>query len=235
MSPLRERMIEDMQLHGFSASTQDVYVRAVSELSKYVHHGPDKVTEEELRRYFLHLTNEKKSSRFHHNGRDLRNQVFYKHTLRQDWPTLRLARPAPEYKLPVVLSREEVRRLLAEVRKPVSRVCLTTIYSCGLRLMEGVRLRGRRCGQRAHGLDHSRQGKAGPPCRTAGTHAEDVAASFGKRTAPRSGFSRRRVWTNWAGRSPAGACSTFSAVPGRKPALPNARTSTACATRMQRT
>ncbi|MBI4473481.1 MAG: phage integrase N-terminal SAM-like domain-containing protein [Acidobacteria bacterium] len=46
MSILRERMIEDMQLHGFSASTQEMYVRAVSQLSQYVHHGPDKVTEE---------------------------------------------------------------------------------------------------------------------------------------------------------------------------------------------
>lgn len=140
MSPLRERMIEDMQLHGFSASTQDVYARAVSELSNYVHHGPDKVTEEELRSYFLHLTNEKKSSRSTTTVAICGIKFFYKHTLRRDWPTLRLARPAPEYKLPVVLSREEVRRLLAEVRKPVSRVCLTTIYSCGLRLMEGVRL-----------------------------------------------------------------------------------------------
>ena len=55
MSLLRERMIEDMRLHGFSASTQDVYVRAVRQLSEYVHHGPDKVTEEELRGYFLYL------------------------------------------------------------------------------------------------------------------------------------------------------------------------------------
>ncbi len=127
MSPLRERMIEDMQLHGFSASTQELYVRAVSELSKYVHHGPDKVTEEELRRYFLHLTHEKKSSRSTTTVAICGIKFFYKYTLRRDWPTLRLARPAPEYKLPVVLSREEVRRLLAEVRKPVPRVCLTTI------------------------------------------------------------------------------------------------------------
>ena len=63
MSLLSERMIQDMQLHGFSASTQDVYVRAVRQLCQYVHHGPEKVTEEELRGYFLYLTNEKKSSR----------------------------------------------------------------------------------------------------------------------------------------------------------------------------
>ena len=53
---------------------------------------------------------------------------------------MRLVRPAPEHKLPVILSPDEVRRVLAEVNLPVYRVCLTTIYSCGLRLMEGARL-----------------------------------------------------------------------------------------------
>ena len=121
--------------------TQDVYVRAVSQMSQYVHHGPGKVTEEELRGYFLYLTNEKKSARSTTTVAICGIKFFYENTLRRDWPTLRLARPAPEYKLPVVLSREEVRRFLAEVHKPAYRACLTTIYSCGLRLMEGARLR----------------------------------------------------------------------------------------------
>ena len=62
------------------------------------------------------------------------------HTLQRDWTTLRFVRPPRKEKLPVVLSREEVRRILTEVRIPVYRACLTTIYSCGLRLMEGARL-----------------------------------------------------------------------------------------------
>ena len=63
MSLLRERMMEDMQLHGLSTNTQDVYVRAVRQLIEYVNYGPMKVTEEDLRRYFLYLANEKKCSR----------------------------------------------------------------------------------------------------------------------------------------------------------------------------
>jgi site-specific recombinase XerD len=110
-----------------------MYVRSVSQLSSYVHHSPDKVTEEELREYFLYLANEKKCSRSTATVALCGIKFFYQYTLRRDWPTLRLTRPAPEYKLPVVLSREEVRRVL-------SHVCLTTIYSCGLRLMEGARL-----------------------------------------------------------------------------------------------
>jgi integrase len=84
-------------------------------------------------------------------------------TLRRDWPTLHLARPAPEYKLPIVLSREEVRRVLAGVRKPIYRVCLTTIDSCGLRLMEGAQLRvappfaGHDCALRQSGYNPTHQ------------------------------------------------------------------------------
>jgi site-specific recombinase XerD len=134
-------MIEDMQLHGYSANTQEAHVRAVSLMSEYVHHGPDKITEEELRQYFLYLTNEKKSSRSTTTVALCGIRFFHEQTLRRDWTTLRFLRPAPGYKLPVVLSREEVQRVLAEVRIPVYRACLTTIYSCGLRLMEGARLR----------------------------------------------------------------------------------------------
>lgn len=140
MSPLRERMIEDMQLRGFSASTQEMYVRAVSQLSKFVGHSPQRVTEEELRRYFLYLSNEKKASRSTTTVALCGIKFFFQHTLRQNWPTLDLLRPAPEYKLPVVLSREEVHRVLAEVRIPLYHACLTTIYSCGLRLREGAGL-----------------------------------------------------------------------------------------------
>ena len=140
MSPLRKRMIEDMQLHGLSENTQDLYTRAVSQLSKYAHRSPDKVTEEDIRQYFLYLTNEKKSARSTTTVALCGIKFFYENTLRRDWPALRLVRPAGEHKLPVMLSRDEVRRVLAEVQLPVYRVCLTTIYSCGLRMMEGARL-----------------------------------------------------------------------------------------------
>ena len=140
VSPLRKKMIEDMQLHGLSENTQELYARAVSQLSQYVHRSPDKVTEEDIRQYFLYLANEKKSARSTTTVALCGIKFFYESTLRRDWPTLRLVRPAREQKLPIILSRDEVRRVLAEVHVPVYRVCLTTIYSCGLRLMEGARL-----------------------------------------------------------------------------------------------
>ncbi len=63
MTVLRKRMIEDMQLRGFSERTQEAYVRAVRQLAKHYHKSPDQINEEELRKYFLHNKNIRKWSR----------------------------------------------------------------------------------------------------------------------------------------------------------------------------
>jgi len=140
MTPLRQRMIEDMQLRGLSARTQECYVAAVRQLAAHHHRSPDQLSEEDLRQYFLYLTQEKKVARATATIALCGIKFLFEHTLKRDWTTLRFVRPARERKLPVVLSREEVRRILAAVRIPVYRMCLTTIYACGLRLLEGAHL-----------------------------------------------------------------------------------------------
>ena len=140
MTPLRQRMIEDMQWRGFSARTQECYAAAVGQLAAHYHRSPDKLAEEDLRQYFLYLANEKKVARATATIALCGIKFFYEQTLHQNWTTLRFVRPQREKKLPVVLSREEVRRILSEVRIPVYRACLTTIYACGLRLLEGAHL-----------------------------------------------------------------------------------------------
>ncbi len=67
-------------------------------------------------------------------------KFFYTYTLKRDWPTLTLARAAKEHKLPVVLSQQEVHRVLSRIRLFRHRACLSTIYPCGLRLKEGTHL-----------------------------------------------------------------------------------------------
>lgn len=140
MTPLRQRMIQDMQLRGFSARTQECYAAAVGQLAQHFHTRPDQLTEEHLRQYFLYLANEKKVARATATIALCGIKFFYEQTLQRQWPTLRLIRPAREKKLPVVLSREEVRRALGAVRIPVYRACLSTIYAGGLRLLEGAHL-----------------------------------------------------------------------------------------------
>jgi site-specific recombinase XerD len=133
-------MLEDMQLRGLSARTQGCYVTAVRQLAEHYHRSPDQITEEELRQYFLFLANEKRVARTTATIALCGIRFFFTHTMHREWTTLRFVRPAPEHKLPVVLSRDEVRRVLAAIRMPVYRTCLTTIYGCGLRLLEGARL-----------------------------------------------------------------------------------------------
>ena len=137
---LRQRMIEDMQLRGLAERTQAAYVAAVRQLAEHYGKSPDQISDEELRQYFLYLTNEKKASSSAITIALCAIKFFYEQTLHQEWPTLALVRPPRERKLPVVLSREEVHRILGRLRQPCYQACLSTIYSCGLRLQEGVHL-----------------------------------------------------------------------------------------------
>lgn len=140
MTPLRQRMIEDMQLAGYSSKTQVAYVGAVRHLFEHFNCKPSQLSEEQLRQYFLYLTNERKVSRATVTIALCAIKFFFERTLKREWPTLQLVRPRQEKKLPVVLSREEVRRILEQVYPFVYRACLKTIYSCGLRLNEGIQL-----------------------------------------------------------------------------------------------
>ena len=140
MTTLRQRMIEDMQLHSFSERTQDSYLRAVRQLAAYFNKPPDQINEEELRQYFLYLKNVKKASRSTITLALCGIKFFYERTLQRQWATLALVRPPREKKLPVVLSVDEVRQILSRVRRWRYRVCLSTIYACGLRLQEGLHL-----------------------------------------------------------------------------------------------
>lgn len=140
MSELRKRMIECLQLRGLSERTQESYVRAVRQLAEHYHKSPDLISEEELRQYFLYLKNVKHYARPTTTIAICGIRFFFERTLEKDWTTFNLVRPAPEKKLPVILSLAEVRQLLSIIRLPRYRVCLSTIYSCGLRLQEGTHL-----------------------------------------------------------------------------------------------
>ena len=140
MTALREKMVEDMQLRGFAERTQEAYLLAVSQLARHYHKPPDQINEEELRQYFLFLKNEKHAARATCTIALCGIKFFFERTLGCEWKTFEFLRPPKEKKLPVVLSVEEVSCILKYVRLYHYRVCLTTIYACGLRLLEGTHL-----------------------------------------------------------------------------------------------
>lgn len=140
MTPLRQRMLDDLRLRGFAPKTQEAYVSAVRQLAAHYHKPPDQISEDELRQYFLYLTQIKQVAPSTCTIALSGIKFFFERTLQRQWPTLDLIRPRRQKKLPVVLSIAEVQSILNNLHTQRYRVCLSTIYACGLRLQEGVRL-----------------------------------------------------------------------------------------------
>jgi integrase/recombinase XerD len=139
-TPLRERMRQDLQLAGLSARTEEAYLRAVRQLANHFLCPPDRITEGQLRDYFLFLKNEKEYSAASLKMAFYGIRFFFRHTEPRDWPTLESLRIRAERPLPDVLSRDEVHRIIDAVLTPHNRAFFWTVYSLGLRLDEGRHL-----------------------------------------------------------------------------------------------
>src|SRR5215813_56604 len=138
MTPLRQHMIAALQLSNKGERTQASYVREVRLLAQFYHKSPDRISEQELQRYFLHRKNvdglAPTSMRICYSG----IRFFYQHVLQRDWHTLALLRVHTTHRLPAVLSVEEVKRLLTSATPFHNQAYFTTVYSLGLRLHEGL-------------------------------------------------------------------------------------------------
>lgn len=140
MTELRRRMMQDLALAGYSPKTQKAYLDAVRALAKHYMRSPDQLSEDEVRGFFLHLITVKKAAKSTVTIHLCGIKFFFEKTLGRQWPVFELVRPRRSKKLPVVLSREEVRAVLKLVRHPMARMALTTMYACGLRISEVARL-----------------------------------------------------------------------------------------------
>lgn len=140
MTPLRQQMIATLQLSGKSERTQQSYVREVRLLAQFYHTSPDFISEQHLQHYLLHRKNvdglSPSSMRICYSA----IRFFYQQVLGRDWKTLEIMRAETEQRLPAVLSRTEVQRLLQAMTPLHNRAYFTTLYSCGLRLNEALYL-----------------------------------------------------------------------------------------------
>jgi site-specific recombinase XerD len=132
----------------------------VYNLTKYYKRSPDELTEEDIRNFFLHLINERRIAEGTLKTYQYGIKFFYETTLGRPWPVFDLIQPRKRKKLPVVLSLKEVRTLLGSIRNQRDRICLTMIYSCGLRLKEGTHLQTRDIDSDRM-MIHVRDGKGG--------------------------------------------------------------------------
>lgn len=135
---------DDLALLPISPRTEQAYYAILRQLSEFHGKSPDLISAEEFRQYCIHLKAVKKVARQTSTQVICAFKLFWEKTLKRVWPhELELVRANPQFKLPVVLSAAEVRRILAKVVAPDHRACLTLIYSCGLRLGEGLNLQVR--------------------------------------------------------------------------------------------
>lgn len=140
MSPLRQRMIEDMTLRNLSPSTQQSYIYAIAKFSRHFGCSPDRLSLEQVRAYQLHLIKQKHSWS-HLNQVACALRFFYGVTLGQAEAFERIVGGRKPDKLPLVLGADEIARFLQAIPGLRNRVALTTAYAAGLRVSEVARLK----------------------------------------------------------------------------------------------
>jgi len=141
MTPLRQRMIEDMRIRNFAATTQRSYVHYVAEFAKYFHRDPAELDLEAVRQYQLYLSQERKLSPQSINTFVSAVQFLYLVTLELPWERHDFPRARLDEKLPVVLAPDEIQRFLDHIHGVKHRAVLLTCYGAGLRISEAVSLR----------------------------------------------------------------------------------------------
>jgi len=140
MTELRRRMDDDMLARGFADRTRESYLWAVTGLARFYRRSPDRITDAEIQAYVVHLLRDRQLSWSTCNIVVSGLRFFYHITLKRDRTTFSIPSPRQSGKLPIVLSREEVQRLLTHAANQKHRTMLMTAYAAGLRLSEVLHL-----------------------------------------------------------------------------------------------
>lgn len=141
MTPLRQRMLEDLQIRNYSPTTVRIYLHSVAEFAHHFRKPPDQLGPEHIRQYQLFLMKEKQVSLPSYIQMVCALRFFFTHTLNQKIAIERIPFPRRERKLPMILSQEEVKALLEAPRTLRHRALLAVLYGCGVRVAEVTHLK----------------------------------------------------------------------------------------------
>ena len=136
MTGLRERMLQELIRHNYAPRTRENYVNQIAKLARHFGTSPDRLTREQVQEYQDELVS-RRVSWLPQAVAAL--QFFYNKTLQRDWKITHSYRRKPQQSR-VALTPEEVSKLLAAVQPLKARMLFTTMYACGLRVSEGIRL-----------------------------------------------------------------------------------------------
>ncbi len=190
MTTLRQRMIDDLKLRNYSPRTIEAYVSRIVAFAKFHRRSPEQLGPEDVRTFQMHMINAGTSwSLFNQTVCALK--FLYRVTLRVPWPVEQIPYGRKPRPLPVVLSQDEVVRLIEAVPQAVHRMALLTAYAAGLRISETMALRVEHIDS-ARMLIHVEQGKGQKP-----------------RLVPLSEVLLRRLRTYWRDQRPRVPGSTW--------------------------
>jgi site-specific recombinase XerD len=136
MTPLRQQMSEAMVLRGLALRTREAYLAAVVALAKFYRRSPDTLTSEQLQAYLLHLITEKKLAYSSVNQASCAFRFLYGSVLRQADVRFDIPMAKVPKRLPQILSREEVKRVIGGAGTVRARTLLSITYAAGLRVSE---------------------------------------------------------------------------------------------------
>ena len=140
MTPLRQRMIDDMQARNLSPATQKNYIHYVYELAKYFMKSPDKLEPGDVKKFQMYLLHERKLSAQSVNQSISAMKFFFNITLEKNWSNQKFPRVKVPETLPEILSQNEAVRLFQHVPSMKYRTALMVCYGAGLRVSDAVKL-----------------------------------------------------------------------------------------------
>ena len=141
MTELRRRMEDDMVARGLASRTRSSYLWAVTSLTRFYRRAPDQIADDEVQAYLVHLLRERQLAPSACNVVVCGLRFFYHTTLKRGRTTFDIPLSRQRGKLPMLLSGEEVDRLIQHATNPKYRTMLLTTYAAGLRLNEVLHLR----------------------------------------------------------------------------------------------
>ncbi len=141
MTLLRQRMLEDMGVRNLAENTQSAYLQQIIAYAKHFHRRPEDLGPEEVRAYQVYLTKTRKLSPSSVSVATGALRFLYKVTLKRAWAVEEIPMPKRPFRLPVILSREEVMQFLNSVGNLKHRAILMTAYAAGLRISEATHVK----------------------------------------------------------------------------------------------
>jgi len=140
VSPLRQRMIRDMELAGFTPGTQQTYIGAVVKLQDHYNIRPDRLSEKQVQQYIFWLRDEKDVAKGTFQTSWYGLKFLYYRTLGVDWAlfTRKKVRQPRRKRLPVAIAWDDGRRLIAALQKPSYRLCCSVMLALGLRIGDAL-------------------------------------------------------------------------------------------------